>query len=58
VLLLCAQILAQAVPLSCEAHEDEFRAEFLRVLSDCVDQEREVAEEEGEGGDDVDPQVH
>jgi hypothetical protein len=58
VLLLCAQVLARVMPLCCEAHEDEFRAELLRVLSDCLAEERDAADGEGEGGDDVIPQVH
>jgi hypothetical protein len=58
VLLLCAQALARVMPLCCEAHEDEFRTELLRVLSDCLAEERDAAEGEGEGGDDVIPQVH
>ena len=58
VLLLCAQALARVMPLCCEAHEDEFRTELLRVLSDCLAEERDAAEGEGEGGDDVIPRVH
>jgi len=58
VLLLCAQALARVMPLCCEAHEDEFRAELLRVLSDCLAEERDAADGEGEGGDDVTPRVH
>jgi hypothetical protein len=58
VLMVCAHVLAQVMPLCCEAHEDEFKAEFLRILSDCVDQERETADaEEGRDGD-APPQVH
>ena len=48
-LLVCAQALAHAFPLCCEKHEDEFKAEFLRVLNDCLDGERDAAEAEGEG---------
>jgi hypothetical protein len=58
VLMACAQAFANAMPLCCEAHEDEFKTEFLQILSDCVDQERDVAdaaEPEGDGGA---PQVH
>jgi hypothetical protein len=58
VLMVCAHVLAQVMPLCCEAHEDEFKAEFLRILGDCVDQERDAAdaEEGGDGG--ASPQVH
>jgi hypothetical protein len=59
VLTVCAHVLAQVMPLCCEAHEDEFKAEFLQILNDCVDQERDVAdaaEPEGDGG--APPQVH
>ncbi len=62
VLMVCAHVLAQVIPLCCEAHEDEFKAEFLRLLSDCIAQEREfrenVAEAEGQGDDAAPPQVH
>jgi hypothetical protein len=58
VLLLCAQTLARVMPLCCEAHEDEFRTELLRVLRDCLAEERDAAVGEGEGGEDVVPRVH
>ena len=47
VLALCAHALAAVAPLCCEAHQDEFKAELLRVLDDCVaiqEQEQEAAE--------------
>lgn len=56
VLMVCAHALARAAPLCCDKHEDEFKAEFLRVLSDCVTHERE--ETEAEGDDDAPQQVH
>jgi hypothetical protein len=62
VLMVCAHVLAQVIPLCCGAHEDEFKAELLRVLSDCTAQERDAveaeAEAEGEGDDAAPPQVH
>lgn len=36
VLTLCAHALASVVPDCCEAHEDEFKAEFLPVMNECV----------------------
>jgi hypothetical protein len=36
VLTLCAHALAGAAPLCCEVHQDEFKAERLRVLGDCI----------------------
>ena len=56
VLMVCAHALAHAIPLCCEKHEDEFKAEFLRVLSDCTAEERDAAEAEGD--DEAPPQVH
>jgi hypothetical protein len=56
VLMVCAHALAHAIPLCCEKHEDEFKAEFLRVLNDCTAEERDAAEAEGD--DDAPPQVH
>ena len=57
VLSLCAQALAGVVPDCCEAHQDEFKAEFLRVLGGCVAirQEQDAAEADEDG--DVRPQV-
>ena len=54
VLTLCARALSEVVPDCCEARQDEFKAEFLRVLNDCVAvrQEQEAAE------DDEGHQVH
>jgi hypothetical protein len=57
-LMVCAHALAHAMPLCCETHEDEFMAEFLRVLRDCIAEERDAAEAEGGGDGDAPPQVH
>jgi hypothetical protein len=56
VLMVCAHTLAHAMPLCCEKHEDEFKTEFLRVLSDCIVEERDAAEAEGD--DAAPPQLH
>jgi hypothetical protein len=58
VLTLCAKALAAVVPNCCEEHQDEFKAEFLRVLSDCVAIQQEQDEAEAAEGGDVHPQVH
>jgi hypothetical protein len=57
VLTLCAKALAAVVPNCCEAHQDEFKAEFLRVLSDCIaiQQEQDAAEADE---DDAHTSVH
>ena len=55
-LMACAQAFAHIMPLCCKKHEDEFKAEFLRVLDDCMAVERDAAEGEGDG--DAPPQVH
>ena len=60
-MMLCAHALAAVAPNCCEAHQDEFKAELLRVLGDCVAirQEQEAAEDAAEDeGADVSPQVH
>jgi hypothetical protein len=56
IMTLCAHAIAAVVPNCCEAHQDEFKAEFLRVLSDCVAirQEQDAAE----AGEDEDADVH
>jgi hypothetical protein len=60
VLMVCAQVLAHVTPLCCEKHEDEFKSELLRLLSDCIVQERELEENaaEAEADGDAPPQVH
>ena len=57
VLTLCASALAAVVPDCCEAHQDEFKAEFLRVLNDCLAARQEQEAAEADGDDDV-HQVH
>src|SRR5271169_1766052 len=51
VLTLCARALAEVAPNCCEAHQDEFKAELLRVLGDCVAirQEQDAAEADEDG---------
>jgi hypothetical protein len=46
VMLLCARFLAAVAPDCCEAHQDEFTTEFLRILADCaaLQQEQDAAE--------------
>ena len=56
--MVCAQALAHGMPLCCEKHEDEFKAEFLRVLSNCIVEQRDAAEAEGGADDDAPPQMH
>ena len=58
VLTLCARALAEVVPNCCEAHQDEFKAEFLRVLSDCVAIRQEQDEAEAGGDDEAHTSVH
>jgi hypothetical protein len=58
VLMVRAHVLAQVMPLCCEAHEDEFKAEFLQILGDCVEQERAAADGKGGADGDAPPQVH
>jgi hypothetical protein len=57
---LCAQIIARVAPLCCEQHQDEFKAEFLRMLSDCIalEQEAEVAATADEAGGVLPPVRH
>jgi hypothetical protein len=57
VLMLCARALAEVAPDCCEAHQDEFKAELLRVLNDCLAIRAEQDEAE-DGDDDVHSRVH
>jgi hypothetical protein len=56
VLTLCARALADVAPNCCEAHQDEFKAEVLRVLSDCVAIRQE--QDEAGGDDEAHTSVH
>ena len=58
VLALCARALAEVAPNCCEAHQDEFKAELLRVLSDCVAIRQEQDEAEAGGDDEAHTSVH
>ena len=58
VMMLCAHALAAVAPNCCEAHQDEFKSELLRVLGDCMalQEEQDAAEADGDG--DAPPHVH
>ena len=58
VLTLCARALADVVPNCCEAHQDEFKAELLRVLGDCVAIRQEQEEAEAGEDDEAHTSVH
>ena len=58
VMRLCAHALAAAVPNCCEAHQDEFKAEFLRVLGDCVAIQQQEQDAADAGDDDAHTSVH
>ena len=57
VLTLCAHALAAVAPLCCEAHQDEFKADLLQAIGECVEiiqQEQDAADAD----DDVHTSVH
>ena len=58
VLTLCASALSAVMPDCCEAHQDEFKAEFLRVLNECLAAREEMEAVGADTDDDVHPQVH
>jgi hypothetical protein len=58
VLMACAHALAHATPVCCEKHEDEFKTEFLRALSDRIAVEREQVAAESDQDGDASPRVH
>ena len=41
IMLLAAHALAGVAPLCCDQHQDEFKADFLRMLADCIAAEQE-----------------
>jgi hypothetical protein len=58
VLTLCARALAEVAPDCCEAHQDEFKAELLRVLGECIAIRQEHDEAEAGGDDEAHTSVH
>jgi hypothetical protein len=58
VLTLCVHAIAAVAPTCCEAHQDEFKAEFLRVLSDCIAIRQGQDEAEAGGDDEAHTSVH
>jgi hypothetical protein len=40
VMMLCARALALAIPICCDKHQDEFKADFLGALSDFIAMEQ------------------
>jgi hypothetical protein len=58
VLRLCAHALAGVAPLCCEAHQDEFKAEFLQALGECIAIVEQQAAAEADDDDDAHTSVH
>jgi hypothetical protein len=58
VLTLCVHALTAVAPTCCEAHQDEFKAELLRVLGDCIAIRQEQDEAEAGGDDEAHTSVH
>jgi hypothetical protein len=58
VVMLCAELLASVAPDCCDPHEDEFKADFLRILGERIAsrQEEEAAAAAADGADEH--QVH
>ena len=51
VMMLCAHAIAGAAPLCCDQHQDEFKAEFLRILGDRIALEQ-AQEDEADADED------
>ena len=51
VMMLCAHAPAGAAPLCCDQHQDEFKAEFLRILGDRIALEQ-AQEDEADADED------
>jgi hypothetical protein len=59
VVALCAHALAAVAPLCCEAHQDEFKADLLEAIGECVEiiqEEQDAAEADTD--DDAHTSVH
>jgi hypothetical protein len=59
VVALCAHAIAAVAPLCCEAHQDEFKADFLQMLGEAVEiQQQEQDAAEADAVDDTHTSVH
>ena len=58
VLTLCVHAIAAVAPICCEAHQDEFKAEFLQALNECIAIRQEQDEAEAGGDDEAHTSVH
>jgi hypothetical protein len=58
VMTLCVHALAEVAPTCCEAHQDEFKAELLRALNECVAIREEQEAAEAGGDDEAHTAVH
>ena len=60
VMMLCAHALAGAAQLCCDQHQDEFKAEFLRILGDriALEQAQEDEADADEDGSALPPVRH
>jgi hypothetical protein len=58
VMRLAAHALAAAVPNCCEAHQDEFTADFLQMLGECVAEQQKERDAAEAADDDAHTSVH
>lgn len=58
VMMICASALAGAAPICCDMHQDEFKADFLRILSDFIAMQAEEDATEGDENGDASPHLH
>jgi hypothetical protein len=59
VMMLAAHALAAVAPRCCEAHQDEFKADFLQMLGEAVEiQQQEQDAAEADADDDAHTSVH
>jgi hypothetical protein len=58
VMMLAAHALAAVVPDCCEAHQDEFKADFLQMLGECVVVQQQEQDEDEADEDDPHTSVH
>jgi hypothetical protein len=58
VMTLCVHAIAAVAPTCCEAHQDEFKAEFLQALNECIAIREEQESAEAGGDDEAHTSVH
>ena len=58
VMMICASALAGIAPICCDKHQDEFKADLLRILGDFIARQTEEDTADGNENEDAPPHLH